>query len=195
MRNFHHSIPTPQLFFVKAVCRWRCQIRIHFTDTDTKIIHTWTHGQVFSMHFYCNVHADVMHAKSHVIWYRQPVIDTSLIHPLEVAPSLELFAFTHPRPPMPRSQNFMQIPREARPLCLCNRFVVMISIVICDWICFIGVSTPEWKKSCRCSRRAQYPHAVSVCGSIAVPNNPLYQYDYFGLYLCFKGAQAAMILP
>ena len=66
------------------------------------------------------------------------LIDTSLIHPLEVAPSLQLFAFTHPRPAMPRSQNFMQIPREARPLCLCNRFVVMISIVICDWICFIG---------------------------------------------------------
>lgn len=96
MRIFHHSIPAPQLFFVKAVCRWRWQIRIHFTDRH--------------------------------------LLDPSL-GSRSITPAFCLHSST---PAMPRSQNFMQIPPEARPLCLCNWFVVMISIVICDWICFIG---------------------------------------------------------
>ena len=155
------------------------------------------------MHFYCNVHADVTHVlilyfdmpQSHVIWYRQPVIISNwhILHPpVEVTPSLELLPLLSHAPPMPRSQNFMQIPREARPLCLCNQFVVVISVVICDWICFIGVFMPEWKKSCSFSRRAQYPdvqfpRVEAVLVLCLRTLHPLYQYTTLVHVYVLKG--------
>lgn len=153
MRIFHHSIPTPQLFFVKAVCRWRCQIRIHFTDRH--------------------------------------LLDPSL-GSRSITPAVCLYSST------PRYAEVAELYADSTR----STPIVPLQSICCDdqycnlWLnLFHRLPRQSERSHAAVHEGHSIPHAVSVCGSIAVPNNPLYQYHYFGLYLCFKGAQAAMILP